>query len=132
MIHIVSITDPGVADAVAKGRVECGYPNCDKGKLWLDIKGHTFDCPRCGGRGHTVTHDLTRGPLANGSVSEWHVHSERTCFETIRFPNCKTRAEAEAALDAIHPGDSLAHDGTELGRRCAEVVVRVAEERRKA
>lgn len=114
------------------------------------VAGTAPACPACDGRGHTVTHDLTTGALwdwareierrilKGGGTLEQHFASE---YQAVvgrivergtyygQHWDWRQRTEAlTAALDAIRPGDTLAHDGTELGRRCAAVVAKIALE----
>lgn len=152
-LTIVSMRDPAVAAAVkAGGKVECGTCKGHGGtEVWRDVRenGHLVqtwdDCPACQSRGHTVIHYVGRAmprmglkasPLgnpykvgrANVFTNEDALKSYNHWLRSTGFPSMSSAIVA--ALDAIQPGDSLAHDGTELGAACAAVVARVWQERR--
>lgn len=110
-------------------------------------------CNKCRGRGHTVTHDLTTGALANPykvgggpmlgvadnetSLTFYEATIRKRLISVLTDPDIWQQVPhwmhdaTVAALSAIRPGDSLAHDGSELGAKCAAVVAKVAMERWK-
>ena len=121
-----------------KGGVrEC--PKCE-GKQWVESNtthfigdlpvGSLVACPRCSGSGTVRYWDLTAGVWEGSRFVSWREYRDdefRTEFRIEVGDEVGLNAALRAIHAAVDAGEAvvLVHDGTELGARCAEVVVRV-------